>query len=471
MIDCHTRTSHRSDHPPAEMAGFRKDPRGFVASSLMRAILCGVFTLLAVLASGAPLAAQQAQADSVDLEELQDRIEALTRELEAMRLGADVVAPADTSVLGFGPAASKVYGVSQGVSIGGYGEIVYENFAEEREDGTPSGATDQLDALRGIVYVGYKFNDRLLFNSEIEWEHASTGQAGSVSLEFAYIDYRLSDNFGLRGGLLLSPMGFVNELHEPPIFLGSNRPVVENRIIPTTWRENGLGFFGQAGDFDYRVYLMNSLDAVGGGSSNASGFSSSGLRGGRQKGSKALAEDFSVVGRVDYVGTLGLTVGTSLYYGAQGHERDIPGGGVLDANTTIWEGHAEYRAQGLSLRALYALATVDEVAALNALKGLTGNSSIGEKLQGGYLEAGYDVLTTASTSHQLIPFVRYEWLDSQAEVPTGFSANPANDDSVVTLGFSWKPIPNVVGKVDYEIHQDEAETGVDQLNVALGYLF
>ncbi|MDX1567607.1 MAG: hypothetical protein R3223_07390 [Longimicrobiales bacterium] len=432
-----------------------------------------LFALLLTLGLAAPVSAQQAEADSVDLEEIQEQIEALTRELEAMRLGADVVAPADTSVLGFGPAASKVYGVSQGVSIGGYGEVVYENFSDEREDGTPSGASDQLDALRGIVYVGYKFNDRLLFNSEIEWEHGSTGQAGSVSLEFAYIDYRLTDSFGLRGGLLLSPMGFVNELHEPPIFLGSNRPVVESRIIPTTWRENGLGVFGQAGDFDYRVYLMNSLDAVGGptSTSNASGFSAAGLRGGRQKGSKALAEDFSIVGRVDYVGTLGLTVGTSLYYGPQGHERDIPGGGVLEANTTLWEGHAEYRAQGLSLRALYALATVDEAAALNAVKGLAGSSSVGEKLQGGYLEAGYDVLTTAATSHQLIPFVRYEWLDTQAEVPTGFSANPANDDTIVTLGFSWKPIPQVVGKVDYEIHQDEAETGVDQFNVAIGYLF
>ena len=447
----------------------------FRSAGPRRGVWSAVLAFLLLLAPAPRLSAQQAEADSVDLEELEERIEALTRELEAMRLGGDVVSQADTSVLGFGPAASKVYGVSQGVSLGGYGEVVYENFSDEQEDGTPSGATDQLDALRGIVYVGYKFNDRLLFNSEIEWEHGSTGQAGSVSLEFAYIDYLLSDAFGLRGGLLLSPMGFVNELHEPPIFLGANRPVVESRIIPTTWRENGIGLFGQSGDFDYRVYVMNSLDAVGGGSSNASGFSSSGLRGGRQKGSKALAEDFSVVGRLDYVGTLGLTVGTSLYVGAQGHGRDLPGGGELDAGTTIWEGHAEYRAQGLSLRGLYALATVDEVAALNELKGIdplvNPSASIGERLQGGYLEAGYDVLTTAATSHQLIPFVRYEWLNTQEEVPTGFSADPANDDTFLTLGFSWKPIPQVVGKVDYQIHENEAETGVNQFNVALGYLF
>jgi len=448
-------------------ARFRARPR----SGALAALLAGAATLTLILAVGTAPAAAQEEADTVDLEELEERIEVLTRELEEMRLGSEVVTTADTSVLGFGPAASKVYEVGQGVSIGGYGEVVYENFSDTRDDGTPAGATDQLDALRGIVYVGYKYNDKLLFNSEIEFEHGSTGQAGSASLEFAYVDYRLHDAFGLRGGLLLSPMGFINELHEPPIFLGSNRTAVESRIMPTTWRENGLGFFGEAGGFDYRVYVMNSLDAVGGGSSNAGGFSASGLRGGRQKGSKAVAEDFSVVGRVDYVGTLGLTLGTSLYVGNQGHGRTLSNGATVEARTVIWEGHAEYRARGFDLRALYAVADVNDVAALNQLRGFTGAESVGERLKGGYLQAGYDVLNTAPTGHQLVPFVRYETLDTQAEVPAGFSSNPANDDTIVTLGLSWKPIPAVVGKLDYEFRDNEAGTALDRFNMAIGYLF
>ncbi len=414
---------------------------------------------------------QDATADTTDLAEIEARIEALTREIEELRLGSDVVARADTSVLGLGPAASKIYGVQQGVSIGGYGEILYENFADEREDGVPSGKTDQIDALRGIVYVGYKFDEQFLFNSEIELEHASTGQAGSVSLEFAYLDYRLSQSFGLRAGLLLSPMGFVNELHEPPIFLGSERPLTENRIIPTTWRENGIGVFGEAGDFSYRAYLISSLDGVGGGSSKAGGFSAAGLRGGRQKGSKSVAEDFSVVGRVDWNGVLGLTLGSSLYVGNSGHGRALPSGAVVDARTLIWEGHVEYQARGLDVRGLLAVADVDEAAGLNALQDLTGDSSIGERLQGGYVQVGYDVLNTSPTGHQLVPFVRYEAVNTQAEVPLGFSANPTNDVTILTLGLSWKPLPQIVGKVDYQIQGTEAETGVDQVNVALGYLF
>jgi hypothetical protein len=236
--------------------------------------------------------------DSATVAELRRQIEIITRELEEMKLGREVVVQADTGVYGFGPAASKVYQVNQGVSIGGYGEMLYERFSGKREDGTPSDKTDQIDFLRAVVYVGYKFDERFLFNSELEFEHASTGQAGSVSVEFAYLDYLAWENAGLRAGLVLVPMGFLNELHEPSTFLGTERPETERRIIPTTWRENGIGAFGDFGGFALRGYVVNGLDAVGGGSSKADGFSASGLRGGRQKGSKAVAENFAGVARV-----------------------------------------------------------------------------------------------------------------------------------------------------------------------------
>lgn len=425
----------------------------------------------ASLITACPGAAQNVQSDTVDLGELERRIEALTMEIEELRLGSEVVARADTSVAGLGPAASKVYSVQQGVSLGGYGEFLYENFSDSRDDGDPSGKTDQADALRGIIYIGYKFDDRFLFNSEIELEHATTGQAGEASLEFAYLDYRLTPGFGFRAGLLLSPMGFVNELHEPPIFLGSKRSQTESRIIPTTWRENGLGVFGQTDRVAYRVYLMTSLDGVGGGSSGAGGFGASGLRGGRQKGSKAIAESFSVVGRLDWIGHLGFTGGTSLYAGDSGHGRRLSDGSSVDARTVIWEGHAEYKLRGLELAGLFALARIDDAAALNDLRGLIGSQSVGERLWGAYFQAGYDVLSATSSTHQLIPFVRYEAIDTQSRVPDGFSANPANDASIMTVGLSWKPLPQLVGKLDFQKTDNAAGSGVDQLNLSVGYLF
>jgi hypothetical protein len=368
-------------------------------------------------------------------------------------------------VLGLGPAASKVYKAPQGVSIGGYGEMLYENFAAEREDDTPAGEADRLDALRAIVYVGYKFSDKILFNSEVEFEHGSTEDGGSVSLEFAYLDYRLSPNFGVRAGLLLPPMGFINEIHEPPAFLGARRPETERVLIPSTWRETGIGVFGGSGKVNYRAYLINGFDATG--------FNAGGLRDGRQNGAEAAAENFGAAGRVDYTGALGLTVGTSAYVGNSGQGAVLPSDpdATIGARTFIWDAHAEYKARGFDLRGLLAIATVDDAAELNELNGLSGSESVGERLLGWYLQGGYDVLRGSGSSHQLVPYLRYEQLNTQDEVPDGFTADPATDGRFLTVGAMWKPLPNVSVKADYQILKTEAETGVNQLNVNLGYLF
>ena len=408
----------------------------------------------AVAGSGAPLAAQAT--DSARIAEMERRLEAMSRDLEALRLGQDVVL-ADSSVLGFGPAASKVYRVGSGVSIGGYGELLYENYATEREDGADAGVPDRLDALRAIVYVGYKFSDRLLFNSEIELEHAN-----EISLEFAYLDYLLSEDVGIRAGMLLAPLGFVNELHEPPVFLGTERPVTENRIIPTTWRENGIGLFGGTEALSWRAYVMNSFAG--------SGFDGSGLRGGRQKGAQALAEDLGVAARLDYVGTPGVTVGASGFVGETAQGAELAGAEV-GGQVRIWDVHAEYARQGLELRALIAGASVADAAELNLLNGLVGPEGIGSSMLGWYLQAGYDVLRTSTSTHQLIPFLRHEQVDTQREVAPGFAADPANDLTVTSLGLAWKPVPQVAAKLGYQIHSNAATTGLNQWNVQVGWLF
>ncbi len=413
--------------------------------------------------------------DTTGLTEMRHQIDAITRELESLRLGAEVTARADTVALGLGPAASKVYRAGQGVSIGGYGEFLYQNFAPERQDGSASEAVDRLDALRAVFYFGYKFDDHFLFNSEVEFEHGSTSEEGSVSLEFAYVDWRfrgLEGRTGLRGGLLLIPMGFINEQHEPPTYLGALRPETEQRIIPTTWRENGLGLFGAAGDFDWRAYVVSGLDAIGDGPEGG-GFGAGGLRGGRQSGSKALAENFAAVGRVDWPGVPGLVLGTSGYYGGSGQGADDPlaPGETITAATFIVEGHAGFRARGLDLRGLFAVATVGDVPSLNAARGLTGMESIGERLTGWYVQAGYDVLRAMRTNVQILPYVRFESIDTQAAVPEAFAADPATDSDLFTIGAQVLPIPNVAGKADYVFRSNGSDTGVDQWNVSLSYMF
>jgi hypothetical protein len=445
---------------------------------------CAVLALAAVLFAGSPAFAQSTDARVQELErevqklkeeiaamkggqtggdagrlaELERRLEVLAREIETMRIG-EAAATADESDYGLGPAASKIYRTERGLSIGGYGELLYQKFDDERDDGAASGRKDQFDLLRGILYFGYKWNDRWLFNTEIEYEHAGE----EVALEFAYIDYLWRPQANLRAGLVLIPMGFINELHEPTVFLGANRPQVERLIIPSTWRENGFGLFGEAGPVSYRTYIVNGFDA--------SGFTAGGLRGGRQNGGQANAEDFAWVGRLDFTGVPGLLVGGSAYVGNSGQGLETPAAGSVDVGTTLIEGHLEWRWRGLELRALGVQADLDDAAALNAVLGLTGNRSVGEKLTGHYVQLGYDLLAGRGGERAFIPYARWEAYNTQDEVPAGFLANPANDIETLTAGFAFKPIEQLILKVDYQDVDNEAGTGIDQFNALLGYVF
>lgn len=413
--------------------------------------------------------------DPSRLQEIERQIQILAKEIETLKL-SESTPEAAASVSGLGPGASKIYSVKRGVSLGGYGEMLYENFDRAREDGTSSPGRDKLDFLRAVVYLGYKFNDRVLFNSEIEFEHATTGEGaeerGEVSLEFAYLDFFLKDKFNVRAGMVLVPMGFVNEQHEPPTFLGARRPYVERNLLPSTWRENGAGFFGESGPVSYRAYLVTGLAAVQGTSSEAEGFSASGIRGGRSSGSNSAAEDLALTGRLDWKASPSISVGGSFYSGGAGQGKTTMGGEAIDARTTLFDVHAECRFRGLEARALFVRTSIADATKVNDAQGLIGNQSVGERQYGAYGQVGYDVLAPREGTRQaLIPFLRYERYNTQDRVPAGFSADLATDVTVTTLGVSWKPILNVAVKADYSRIENEARTGVDQFNLALGFLY
>jgi hypothetical protein len=407
-------------------------------------------------------------ATRAELEELRRQIDVLTKEIENLKTAAPETAPSGPrGAFGLGPAASKIYGVDRGVSIGGYGELLYQNFDDSRDDGAASGRTDEFDLLRAVLYFGYKFDDRVLFNSEIEYEHATTGAGseakGEVSVEFAYLEFLARKEVGVRAGLLLLPVGFVNELHEPPVFLGARRPEVENRILPTTWRELGAGVFGDVGPVSYRAYVVNGLDAAGFSASTP-------IRGGRQKGSRARAEDFGFTGRLDFTGVPGLLAGISGYAGDSAQGR-LAAAESFDARVSIWDAHAEWRFRGFQMRALAVFGRIGDAADVNVLRGFTGAASVGERFEGSYVEGGFDVLSLRGGPASLVPFVRYERLDTQKRVPAGFARDRANDVRIWTVGANYRPIPQVVLKLDYQDFKNEARTGVDQWNLGLGWLF
>jgi hypothetical protein len=396
--------------------------------------------------------------------ELRRQIEVLSQEIEALKTRqTDKPAAADTEQFGLGAAASKVYRVDHGISFGGYGEMLYENYAANTDAGVRTTNKDKFDMLRGVLYTGYKYNDRVLFNSEIEFEHGSTGSGGEASVEFAYLDFLLRENIGVRTGLVLIPMGLVNEQHEPTTYLTARRSAVENAIIPTTWREMGAGVFGENGPVSWRAYVVNSI--------RGDRFTSGGVRGGRQKGANAQIEDLALTGRVDWQPLIGTTVGGSFFVGNTG-QGSVVNGETVEGRLRLWDLHGETQFRGLTLRALYADASLGDVTELNAISSLTGNRSIGEELGGWYVEGGYDLSTLLNFGESSVtPYLRYEQLDTQRSVPTGFARNPASEQRIFTYGVQFRPVPQAVIKADYQNVDNEAGTGLDQWNIGIGYIF
>ncbi|WP_031433693.1 hypothetical protein [Methylomarinum vadi] len=398
-------------------------------------------------------------AKNTEVQALDHKTNVLAEEVEKIR--TEMFIPEDIeykSAYGLGPAASKVYQVGKGLSIGGYGEANYQAIVNDE-----TGKNDNADFERLVLYAGYKFTDNILFNSEIEFEHGSTDKNGSVSVEFAALDFFIDPMANVRAGMVLMPMGFINQIHEPPFFFGNNRPEVERRIIPSTWREIGVGLFGEVlPGLTYTTYVVNGLDA--------SGFSSSGIRGGRQKGSQARAEDLAFVGRVDYAPAQlpGVTFGGSAYLGNSG-QNQVFAGRQVDAFTQLYEGHVQVKYRGLEFRALGSWGHIDDAAVLSAANG----STVGEENYGWYAEIGYDVipLLFPESAQYLAPFFRYEQLDTVASAPAGFMDDLSKDKEIFQVGLQYKPIPNVVIKADYRNWDSEGGDLPDDFNLGLGFIF
>ena len=438
-------------------------------------ILCRSFAVLALcwmppLASADPPApSDQDLARDDEIADLKKQLATVVDEVEKLR--AQVAAPEQETELkpqnGYGPAAAKVYSIAKGISIGGYleGHYAYRDLGDARGD-------NEANLDREVLYVGYKFNDWIAWNSEIEFENATTEQNGSVTVEFSTLDFMFKPEINARVGVLLLPMGIVNEVHEPPFYYSTFKPEVETAIIPTTWSDWGAGVYGRIGEqLSYRVYLVDGL--------NAQGFQSGGIREGRQAASEALANDLAFVGRLEWEPYTGLSLGTSYYQGNSGQNQSIDVLGAAQkmpkAPVSIWELHSIYRWQGLTVRALYAQSHVGNAGELSSLFSSAGheNPVISSRMLGGYGEVAYDVmpLLFPGSEMSLEPFFRWEYLDTQNNVPSGFVVDREFKQRIYVPGIQFKPIPNVVLKLDYRNVDDFAGKAGDQVDLGFGLVF
>ncbi len=411
-------------------------------------------------------------------EELAEKVEILAAEVAQLREQQDIPETEKQrleSRHGMSPVASKVYGGNPGLSIGGYGEFY---FASQLQDVEGVVGRNTGDFYRFVAYLGYKFSDRIIMNTEIEFEHATTssnwaGKGGSVSVEFAYLDFLIADAFNVRTGNLLIPMGFINTLHEPIFYRGNFRPELERRIIPSTWRELGAGAHGAFGDgFQYTAYVVNGL--------NGNKFSDKGIRDGRQKGNQVAFEDAAVVAALDWQNDGGLWFGGSYYYGGA-DQNGMTNDALTDVKVTNWIGelHGQFRHRSLEIRAMYAASGIDGADQLTGIVYPVGDSTklIPEGQRGWYVDVAYDlapILFGADASFTLTPWVRYENLQLQDSVPDvdGRTANDALDQQILTIGLESKPHEQVVLKLDYVSTKTKAEVDPsDEIRLGAGFAF
>jgi hypothetical protein len=325
-----------------------------------------------------------------------------------------------------------------------------------------------LDFHRFVLLFHHQFAPRIRFVGELELEHAlveGLEDAGEIELEQAYLDFFIHRAFNVRAGMMLVPVGIINERHEPPVFNGVERPLVDTVIVPTTWFESGAGVHGELGrGFRYRAYVMAPLDALE--------FSADeGIRGGLQKGSRSRMRNAAFTGRLEYLGIPDLSLGASIWAG-KGNAPDSASG--LDTPVLVREVDARYTTDRVEVRAQFADISIDNAGAINETLGrLTGvDPNIARGLRGYYLEGAYRIWASGAP-RDLVGFVRYEKANTQQRMPDGWLPLDEFNRHQWVTGLTYYPDPDIAVKIDYVWLRNKSGVvrSPSSFNIGLGWWF
>ncbi|NNE15459.1 MAG: hypothetical protein HKN51_10815 [Saprospiraceae bacterium] len=329
----------------------------------------------------------------------------------------------------------------------------------------------KMDVHRVVTLFGYQFNRKTQFVTEIEVEHVK-----EIYVEQAFVKHRLTKGINLKAGLLLIPMGFVNEMHEPTFFYSVERPLLDKNIIPTTWREIGFGISGlfPKNSLKYQLYLVNNPISF-----NDSGTinGEKGFRSGRQKGAESTVTSLpGLSGQIEYFGWDGIKVGLSAYHGKTNTSLVNNFNGlqtpesteVIDSSTVTLSMatlHAAMNKNQWTTRFQYTMTKFSNVVQYNAF----ANSDVPELMHGFYFLMAYDLIKNQNISFE--PFVRYSHLNNHLRVSDNLEKNSALKQDIITLGFNYKPDPGVVFKIDFQFYNLGNNTNYQQFNTGIGVWF
>lgn len=343
--------------------------------------------------------------------------------------------------------------------LSSYGEINWNR-------PTHDAAAATADLRRIVIGLAHRFDQNMKFVSELEIEHAvsSASDSGEVEIEQAYVERQLSQAWAVRAGLILMPIGLLNQNHEPIYYYGVERNLVETAIIPTTWREGGLELVGT---FENGLTLQTGLTTgfdINKWDATATEGQESPLASVHQELQQARAHDVGVHAALDWRGVPGLQLGAAFFAG--GASQGQPG--VPRATVAIWDVHARWTPGKLDLAALYARGTISNTGALNAP--LAGAPTlIPAAFDGWYAQAAYHVW--AHDGLALTPFARVEQFNTGRTFALDGAPAPAGlpTETVLTAGLNFNLSPEVVLKADVQrFDEDSSRSRVD---LGLGWAF
>ncbi len=366
-----------------------------------------------------------------------------------------------------GEGASKVYHTNNTVSIGGYGEYKYKKYSDYKNTtSTQYNANKnkgEFNIVRFVPYIGFKFNDWIVMNTEIEFEDGGARSDNTKNykyaiVEFSYLDFLIDKSFAIRVGHILTPFGLTNLNHEPTAYLTTDRPAVETYIIPSTWHTNGILAHGKINELEYYAGFITSPDADHFGDAEGRFIQQGRL------GAKQYTDSYSFVARATYNLGDGLNIGGSVLYGqSEGSSSKV------DVTISMAEIHATYKNNNFDVQAL---ATFGKFGGDVLQLPKSTKAGIADSVNGQYVTVGYDVLSILDFKHKGFIFGEIERLDMDSSSKTLYVDN--NRFMEYTTGFAYQPDPKVTLKVDYKLRDYGADAKLEDeksFSISAGFIF
>ncbi len=392
-----------------------------------------------------------------------------------------------------------------GMSIGAYGEIQFGYMQNPAANGQWQNG---FDAHRVVLLPTYQITSNIIFNAEIEFEHAGTGfdaddkLHGTAEIEQVWIDFKIIDAFNIRSpGIDLIPIGYINEHHEPTQFYSVFRPELYNGLIPSTWKAPAASIYGTITDgLKYQVQASSSLEDFGGDFSTR-GDNNKVPAGGYPAGIdglnalsfslpvrgdfKQLSNTVAVAAKLEYspAAIPGFSGSTSAYFSPNTTPRGAysdTGAALGNSSLTIIDSEFRYRIPntGFEFRGEGVFVNFGNPANLRANNDSDPTNNVGKTMYGASGEIAYHIPlgTILNSEWEAVPFYRYTYENLQTGGFAGTDLNTptgAGQLQFHTTGIAVFPSPKVVLKLNYQrvIDNEPGGAKADSVLGAVGFFF